>query len=695
MPDTAPMRKAVDVAIAKVRALRAQVNPLDLLSRVAFHMLTRKEGEPVSGRHSEPQVEYLMSLFLAEPIASGTRAAVPQEIQETIDTVSQLYQDAAFFYLLTSRSPQNDETERDLIVMQRLQSLYVRGDGYPKHLDQTFKEICRQHDAFLRQEYGFSTDELYDLIKHAAACIQLNLDADVEKGRTAFRQLEELFDPILQLTPEDWGSKRAELNEKHADKINAFKAVIDGAIGPNVFAVKPRNATDETILKSISLTFGDNAEFFTKVPAWLGWPFNPTRIRQRPIISHDGIYYAFHLPLLGRSGIEICEGLIAERNPNYWKNTFLKKRDDYVELTAVDLIAGMLPGCTKHLNLNYDCVVGGQQIRTELDGLIQYDDYLLIIEVKASGLGDAARRGAPQSIVSDLEASLDKAYQQASRVLTLVRSTPEVPFFDERGTEVLRLRFSDYRKTFLISVTRDHFGALATRLHVIRKLGLIQGVEWPWATNLHDLRVFAEIINHPTLFLHYLIRRAETHSYPALATSDELDLLMHFLTSGLYFRDDDQVKTSSMVTPLGFTDELDAYYAASADGKKAIKPQYPLPKRLEELITKLEAKRPKHFATACLDILSYDSQAYDVLNKQVIDREKAFKERRLGIAGIANTQHDDTPIVLFGCVPATQIAHNALIERARTHKSKTRSGMVTLILWEPPLSKGQLSVYLL
>lgn len=62
----------------------------------------------------------------------------------------------------------------------------------------------------------------------------------------------------------------------------------------------------------------------------------------------------------------------------------VKRRDDYIEAAAVDLIAGILIGCTAHRNLYYHYSEGAEQRRAELDGL--YEDCVLIVEVKASGL---------------------------------------------------------------------------------------------------------------------------------------------------------------------------------------------------------------------------------------------------------------------------------------------------------------------
>jgi len=79
--------------------------------------------------------------------------------------------------------------------------------------------------------------------------------------------------------------------------------------------------------------------------------------------------------------------------------------------------------------------------------------------------------------------------------------------------------------------------------------------------SLNALRVIAEMTTHPTVFLHYLVRRLEVNSYEAITVSDELDLFGHFLARGLYFREDEMVRTRTKVALDGFIEALDAKIA--------------------------------------------------------------------------------------------------------------------------------------
>ncbi len=691
--DSSNLRVQIDAAIGQLRTLGRLVNPLDLLSRVAFHHLAKPDGKDAGHPQSEAQVEYLISLFLAEPFPSNPPAANPAQIQECIDVLNDCFAKATLYYSLTSESKSGDKNESEVILSQRLQTLHVRGDSYRKHTELTFREIVASHDPFLQAAYGFTSADLLSAVEYSLQQVQASIDAEIERSKAIMAPLIEKFEAFQATNPS--AEQTAVFEEEHAADYAKFQSAADAFGAPAMFAVTPRHATDVTIFKLLAVSFGDNSRFVTALKKWVGWPLNETVIHAHPLIQHEGTYYVFHLPLFSRNPLLLVESLIAKQSEAYWQNTFLKRRDDYVESAAVDLIAGILAGCTTHRNLYYHYMEGAELRRAELDGLIIYDDCLLIVEVKASGLSDAAKRGAPERMREDLTASLDKAYNQAMRVLTLMRSAAEVPFLDEANREICRLRFADYKRHFLISVTREQFASLATQLHSIRKLGLIAGAEWPWAVSLNDLRVIAEITIHPTVFLHYLVRRLEVNSYEAITVSDELDLFGHFLAKGLYFREDETVRVNSKVALEGFTEAIDDFYRAEGHAAPIAKPPYPLPAHLEELIGVLERVRPRNFSTAALQILAYGTNGLEKLDEQIPGCEDAWARKKARIAGIANNQHADAALVLFGAVRLDCPFEIQMIERARFRKREAGVGFCSAIFWEPPLSAGRIRVHIL
>lgn len=665
LPDPTALRTVVDAHIGCLRKLGEENNPLELLSRVAMHHLLVPEDGAAPHQQSEAQVEYLLSLYLAAPFPAGSASPTPGRIQECLDRLETFHGQATVYYALNSKAKSGTEHETEMILMQRLQTLHVRGDAYFKHYRQTYVGIASSHDEFLRRHYGFSAQQFWETLESIHHRVQ-----DSIKG--AFAKLR----PLLE-DPDE------------------AQAAIDQFGGPEIFAVAPLDATEEVIFRELSMTFGENAPFWDQIPAWRGWPLNPTLLAERPILRHESQYYAFHLPLLLRQGLPLVDALIRRADAGYWQNTFLKRRDDYVEAETIRLMSGMLPGGQSFSNLYYHYEEAGDTRRAELDGLIVYDDCLLVVEVKASGLSDAARRGAPDSLRTDLAASLDKAYTQAQRVLTVVRSADVVTFTDEAGREVVRLRLTDFRRVFLISVTREHFAALATQLHIIRKLGLIQGAEWPWAVCLDDLRVISEMMEFGTVFLQYLTRRVAINQHEKLATVDEIDLLGLFFENGLYPEALPRFEEGTMVMLTGFSDRFDDYYRDVARGRTPEKPRLPIRHRLRRLLGTLEKFRPRNFASAALQILAFDGALHEQLEQGIPRAEKGLSKNRQTLCVLGNETIPAAPIVILGCAGEGTELERRLSARAKEHKVRRGAEQGVFIVWQPPLTSGKLRVHLL
>ena len=156
-------------------------------------------------------------------------------------------------------------------------------------------------------------------------------------------------------------------------------------------------------------------------PKWRGWPLNPSAIFVRPLLKHGGHFYLFHVPLVERSALKLLEQIIKDADEAYWQQSFLPKRDRYLESTSLELLRNLLPGCRSFQGLYYDCVDDGLQKRAEVDGLLIFDDTLLIC--RSQGI-EVHGRGAIKRLKSDVEAIVDN---QAHRVLDLARSAPIAP----------------------------------------------------------------------------------------------------------------------------------------------------------------------------------------------------------------------------------------------------------------------------
>ena len=96
----------------------------------------------------------------------------------------------------------------------------------------------------------------------------------------------------------------------------------------------------------------------------------------------------------------------------------------------------------------------------ELDGLIQYDGTLLLVEAKAGSFSPAARRGAP-SLEEDLKELLANGHDQAARAKAYLESDEEVAFHTPDNEELV-LRLSDFSRVIELVVTLDSIAPFAS-----------------------------------------------------------------------------------------------------------------------------------------------------------------------------------------------------------------------------------------
>jgi hypothetical protein len=351
----------------------------------------------------------------------------------------------------------------------------------------------------------------------------------------------------------------------------------------------------------------------------------------------------------------------------------------------------MLPGCQPFHNLHYDLQNEAQSKRGEVDGLVLYDDALIVIETKAGKFSDEAKRGATKRLQHDAKELLDEAFAQGKRLLSTIRGTPEVVLSDKHGREVTRLRRADFRHQFIIAVSFQALSMLQTSLGAVKKLGLIQGNEWPWAVSLSDLRVISELTDHPSTFIHYLIRRIQANNVKELTTRDELDLFGFYRAGQLFFPPGEK-RDYTMLLVTGFTAEIDAYYDGLVGWRpKVPKPIQPFLSRIAELLATLEQQRPRHFLSACLGLLDGDTKTAKEMNSGLEHLQSVFVSRRRPQAMIISFDKPRQMLVI-GCSNKGVCLPLHLFPSFAGARRKTKPTQITSVFFEPPLCSGRISV---
>jgi acyl-CoA-binding protein len=688
------MRAKIDKTIQRLLEIGRLFNPLPILSETAVNRLFRDPEARASGREiGEAECEHLASLFLSQPFPATATPPTPDIIQECfdlLDSVTHLY--AIYYY---SSAGDSEKLRPNLMINTQ----FVRGEAYSYHVQKQFTELAQSHDTFLAQKCGFTSGDFLALLRHAELQNNSAVNNRYQRSRDLMDELLLRYKAASGALP---NGKRFEqavaavndlpFREQNKEVVAEFVSLIDAPGPPEVIEVTPRNPKDAAILRLLAAKFGENQRFL-QIPNWCGWPLNPSVTQTKPFIEHDRRFYLPVGPLAFRNALALLEGVVKAVDADYWQNSFLPIRDGYLEEKAVELIASILPGCRHFRKLHYSFQDEGQLKRGEVDGLVLYDDALIVIEAKAGKFSDEAKRGATKRLERDAKELLDVAFEQGKRMLNTIRNTAEVVLSDKHGREVTRVRRADFRHQFIITVSFEMLSILQTSLRAVKALGSIEGNEWPWAVCLSDLRVIAELTDHPSTFIHYLIRRTQANDVKELNTRDELDLFGFYRAGQLFFPPGEK-RDYTMLMVTGFTEEIDAYYDGLVGWRpKVPKPRQPLLPSIEEFVTTLEQQRPRHFLSACLGVLDGDIKTAKEIISGLKHVQSAFVSRKRPQAMIIGFDKAREMLVI-GCSPQGVCPPLNGFPSFAEAVRKTKPTKITSVFFEPPLGSGKISVTL-
>ena len=164
----------------------------------------------------------------------------------------------------------------------------------------------------------------------------------------------------------------------------------------------------------------------------------------------------------------------------------------------------------------------------EHDILVEFENYILLIEVKASKVREPFFNPEKGYIrVRDhfnSDSGIGGAYEQAVLLKKFIESKDEVVLYENKN---IKFEIHDISKKIILPIvfTLNQFGGLAINTSML--LEKDESQPYPWVCNLHDLENIIEILKYlsksPTDFIKYIAWRSKNHS--KVLSSDELDVI--------------------------------------------------------------------------------------------------------------------------------------------------------------------------
>jgi len=691
-----PLQAAQD-AIHRLIALLQTYEPLEVISRVATYTLSGSPdaSAPESPDRNEAHLEYLVSLATSLDQVGG-RTPSADEIQETIDLLTTIHVAASAHHMLPVPADGREEPLDEIAGQLRADRLHIRGDAYWPHLRRTFVDLLAPHDAVLRNALGFTSADFIGFMERTERLIDQRFAAEMETHVLPYRALFKPWTSRLgagqQLTPSEKASFQ-EFVEENAEAIAAAKGTFECFGTPSLFVITAASDAEEAILAKLRCSLGENRLFHGIKQEHAFWPLTESLTHRRPIIRHGAADYAFLLSFIMRSAYALISNLLREADVNYWTKTFLPARDDYLERETENLFRSALPHATILARAEYP--VGAQHGRAEADLVVVCDDFLIVAECKAAALEQASRRGAPRTVRADLRKTIIEAHSQAERLIRELVTRGELALQPRNGESATVIHAADFRWVARVSVTLELISAAATSLWMLEAGGLLKNAEKSWSVNLNDLRAVVDILDRPSVFLHYIIRRMDLNALRSVHARDELDYLMHYVEHGLFFRDANQQKPNEEMMLIGFTAALDQYYrrieGLSEYGKK---PKPRLGRRAKQMLKTLEDIRPRHYISACLQLLEFDIPDRETLLGKLPGHLKTLREESAAFGFSLLANHEYKHGLALATSRAPEAMRDMILGRAIDHCRSESLEELCVIVQGIPLGSRPLFILL-
>lgn len=520
----------------------------------------------------ETIVEYALSFATALPNNSKTKPT-SQVIEHLYQELLELKKGYAFLEIVDSVPTDGGISE--IRMLDRINFMNVRGDGYMQHLAEVYGELFALHDDFLKTRYGCDSKFILNFIQTIEQKVLSKIGNGTGTSLAHQRwkdwsdkhSLEEMYNLMQGGDSVPIMAGFLHENPDLAGDGSSFDQIVvyrndDFENSYNIFWTVPDDEAEETLMDKLSMQFGDNG-CFVRNNEYRGHIANKTNINDKPFIKYEDRYFLFSAMICHRNMYCIAENLIKVDNDYYQShflgNNYAECRDNYMERKVADLLQRIMPEASFYPSAKYKVMDEGVEREAELDLLVVYDDVILLVEAKSHKLTDADKRAGAKGLMDKLNDSIGYAAYQAHRAKRYieVNNTPE---FTSNGNRI-KINKTNTKHIFKIATTFDHMSSMVCDMNNLVKEGVMKpDYKDTWVVSLFDLMVVSDKCKgkeefEKYLLLHEQLPDVEIHYF------DELDVFGAFCEGQL-----DRIIKRKGAYIYGFTKRLDDEYYNDALG---------------------------------------------------------------------------------------------------------------------------------
>ena len=430
---------------------------------------------------------------------------------------------------------------------------------------------------------------------------------------------------------------------------NAGKEFAEKFLGTQLRNVITITGWPEKFVRSLSWEVNECKDFFDEKD-FSGWPIVDLPIQKRPFIKIGDQYYCFDYYSFIDNFYRALQKAVSREIPSYHWSDFQKEASEQM---VADVFSQILPGCST-LRDNYYPINKSIKQLAENDLLVQYENILLIVEVKAGSFVYTAPLTDFENHIVSYQNLIEKADKQCKNTYDYLLSSDEAIIYNQDASIKTKINIREIKDVFTISVTIDNINDYAARAE---KLKFLELKSKAICISIDDLMVYREFFDSPLVFLHFLQQRRQATQESKLALSDELDHLGMYIKHNMYCIQLQDYPDDAHIRFYGYREELDKYFCKLYHPQLCPpKPSLKIPDLFLKAINYLEKSDFKDKIQASNYLLNFSTDAREQLCQSVeyaLQRQPQVKQMiSFGTAGSGKLDLRYTSFVEQPEVPA-------------------------------------------
>jgi hypothetical protein len=307
-------------------------------------------------------------------------------------------------------------------------------------------------------------------------------------------------------------------------------------------------------------------------------------------------------------------------SPFYWmmadeayRNTEAKHRGMFLEKTTARILRSVFG--IENVYENVSVKQNGRDIAGEIDALVVYGEFVIVVQAKSKRVTLKARAGNAEALESDFDGAIQAPYRQALACIELIKSGAKCLTVD--GKE---LTFHSLPRFFPMVVLSDPFPAST----------LLSGVMLKWVGNtapvIWDIGVLdcvSRLLPTPVELIFYLKCRSD--AFEKVLSDSEYNFLGYHIGSKLALPPD----VNGMLLDRDFATVVDDYMISADLGIEAERPVGILERlqipAISQLLSELKTADPRVISVV-IDLYDFSSAALEDISATILNLREEIAE---------------------------------------------------------------------